>query len=294
MYPSPIELYFAPATVPDALGLLGKYHGRAKLIAGGQSLMPMLKARLVETQCLIDLNRVSELAVIREDGDGLCLGPMVRHAAVAADPLIDAHYGALGDAARAIGDPQIRNRGTIGGSLVHADPAADYPVAALAMGARLTLTKASGQTRTVTADQFVLGPLTTAIGEDELLTEVRLPKAAALSGGAFVKHSLVAGDFAIISAAAQLTLGDGGRCRRASIAIGGLASKPELAAKAAELLVGTTLDDSVCQKAGELAASEVEVASDARASDEYRRNLIRYYVPLTLRRAVERAGGAGK
>ncbi len=294
MYPKPIEFYFAPATVSEALRLLGEYRGNGKLIAGGQSLVPLLKLRLVEIECLIDLNRIPELTEVREDRDGLCLGPMMRHAEIATHPSIRASYPVLADAARAIGDPQIRNRGTVGGSLVHADPAADYPVAVLALNAQLTLAKATGETRTLTAEEFFLGPLMTAVGDDELLTEIRLPKPAAHSGGAYAKHSVVAGDFAIISVAAQLTLSNDGRCERASIAVGGLASGPARAVRAAELLVGSELDDGVLRKAGEIAAQEVEVGSDVRASTEYRRVLIKCYVPTVIRRAQERAGGAQK
>src|SRR5271155_3308172 len=179
MYPRPIERFFAPTTVTEALQLLGEYRGNAKLIAGGQSLMPMLKVRLLEAQCLIDLNRVQALAEIREDKDGLTLGAMVRHADVEANPFIRANYPILADAARVIGDPQIRNRGTIGGSLVHADPAADYPAVVMALDARLTLTKSSAESRTIQASEFFLSPMITAISDDELLTAIRLPKPAA-------------------------------------------------------------------------------------------------------------------
>jgi aerobic carbon-monoxide dehydrogenase medium subunit len=291
MYPRPIERFFAPTTITEALRLLGEYRGNAKLIAGGQSLMPMLKVRLLETQCLIDLNRVQGLAEIREDGDGLCLGPMVRHADVETNPFIRASYPILADAARVIGDPQIRNRGTIGGSLVHADPAADYPAVVLALDARLTLTKSSAESRTVQASEFFLSPMITAISDDELLTAIRLPKPAARSAGAYVKHSLVSGDFAIISVAAQLALDKGGRCERARIVIGATASGATPAVRASELLAGNKLDETLCRKAGEAAAREVEVSSDVRASAQYRRELIKSLVPTMIRRAQERAGG---
>ncbi|HTY54979.1 MAG TPA: FAD binding domain-containing protein, partial [Candidatus Binataceae bacterium] len=213
MYPKPIERFFAPSTVSEALKLLGEYRGNAKLIAGGQSLMPMLKIRLLETQCLIDLNRVNGLAEIREDKDELRLGAMVRHADIEANPFIRANYPILNDAARVIGDPQIRNRGTIGGSLVHADPAADYPAALIALDARVRLTNSSGQSRTIPVSQFFVSPMVTATAEDELLTAIHLPKPPARSAGAYVKHSLVSGDFAIISVAAQLTIDNAARCK---------------------------------------------------------------------------------
>jgi carbon-monoxide dehydrogenase medium subunit len=254
--------------------------------------MPMLKLRLVEPGCLIDLNRIPALAAIRETDGALCLGAMARHAEVAAHPLVAASYPLLADAARLIGDFQIRNRGTIGGSLAHADPSADYPVAMLALEARMVLSKAGGGRRVVGADKFFVGPLTSVLAADELLTEIQLPKPAARAGGAYVKHSLVAGDFALVSVGVQLTLSTNGRCERAMIAIGGLPARPAYARQAAALLAGIVLDDAVCARAGEMAAGEVEVGTDVRASEAYRRGLIASYVPAMIKRARERAGGA--
>jgi aerobic carbon-monoxide dehydrogenase medium subunit len=292
MYPKAIESYFAPTTIDEALRLLAEHRGSAKLLAGGQSLMPMLKLRLVEPGCLIDLNRIPTLAAIREADGALCLGAMARHAEVATHPLVAASYPLLADAARLIGDLQIRNRGTIGGSLSHADPSADYPVAMLALEARMVLSKAGGGRRVVSADQFFVGPLTSVLAADELLTEIQLPKPGARAGGAYVKHSLVAGDFALVSVGVQLTLSTNGRCERAMIAIGGLPARPAYARQATALLAGIVLDDAVCARAGEMAASEVEVGTDVRASEAYRRGLIASYVPAMIKRARERAGGA--
>ena len=292
MYPGPIERYFAPTTLAAALQLLAEHRGKARLIAGGQSLMPMLKLRLVETQCLIDLNRIEELAAIREEATGLSLGSMVRHAEVAANPLIRERYPILADAARTIGDPQIRNRGTIGGSLVHADPAADYPAVVLALNALLTLTKSKAESRTVPASEFLRAPMVTDIREDELLTTIRLPMPAQHSGGAYEKTPIVAGDFGIVSVAAQLAFDSGGRCEHARIVIGNAASGSTLAARASALLAGARLEDALCARAAETAAGEVEVNSDIRASASYRRELIKSLVPRMIRRAQERAGGA--
>jgi aerobic carbon-monoxide dehydrogenase medium subunit len=292
MYPKAIESYFAPTTVDEALRLLAEHRDSAKLLAGGQSLMPMLKLRLVETGCLIDLNRIPALAAIREADGALRLGAMARHAEVAANPLVAAAYPLLADAARLIGDFQIRNRGTIGGSLAHADPGADYPVAMLALEARMVLSKAGGGKRVVEADKFFLGPLTSVLTADELLTEIQLPKPAARTSGAYIKHSLVAGDFALVSVGVQLTLSTDGRCERAMIAIGGLPARAAYARQAAALLAGVVLDDAVCARAGETAAGEVEVGTDVRASEAYRRSLIASYVPAMIKRAGERASGA--
>ena len=291
MYPKAIESYFAPTTVAEALRLLAEHRDSAKLLAGGQSLMPMLKLRLVEPGCLIDLNRIPALAAIRETDDTLCLGAMACHAEVAAHPLVAASYPLLADAARLIGDFQIRNRGTIGGSLAHADPSADYPVAMLALEARMVLSKVDGSRRVVDADKFFIGPLTSVLAADELLTEIQLPKPPSRAGGAYIKHSLVAGDFALVSVGVQLTLSSNGRCERATIAIGGLPARAAYARQAAALLAGVVLDDAVCLRAGEMAASEVEVGTDVRASEAYRRGLIASYVPAAIKRASERARG---
>jgi CO/xanthine dehydrogenase FAD-binding subunit len=290
MYPKPIESYFAPNSLEEALKLL-RTHREAKVIAGGQSLMPMLKLRLLEPTCLIDLNRVIGLSEVRDNGQAISVGAMVRHADMSANDLVGQALPLLSDAARVIGDPQIRNRGTIGGSLAHADPAADYPTATLALDARMIVRGVNGSRRTIAARDFVTGPLTTALRADELLTEIEFPKPAAHSGGAYLKHALVAGDFAVISVAVQITIDGVGRCTRAAVAIGGLPAGPARPQVVADLLEGTALDPATLSRAGQAAAQAVEVASDARASSTYRRNLIQSYIPQTVELAKRRAQG---
>jgi aerobic carbon-monoxide dehydrogenase medium subunit len=291
MYPKPIEFYYAPTSVEEALRLLQQHRGTAKLIAGGQSLMPLLKLRFVELQCLIDLNKIAGLADVREESGFLHIGAMAHHSNLAQHPAIRHTYSLLADAAQGIGDPQVRNRGTIGGSLVHADPAADYPAAVMALDARVLLTRADGSRRTLAADELIVGPLTSAAEEDELVTEIQIAQPPPRSGGAYAKHSVVAGDYAVISVAAQITLDQNGQCQQAAIVVGGVMPKPARALRAAEMLPGTLLDKAVCNQAGEVAAAEVEVDTDTRASAEYRRSLIRTYVPAMILRAKERAGG---
>ncbi|MBI3303327.1 MAG: xanthine dehydrogenase family protein subunit M [Deltaproteobacteria bacterium] len=292
MYPKAIEFYFAPKDVGEVLALLRQHGQHAKLLAGGQSLMPLMKLRLVEPRAVIDLNRVNGLTEIREDSGTLHLGAMVRHADVAVHPLIQRSYVLLADAARNIGDPQVRNCGTLAGSLVHADPAADYPPAVMALNGRIVLAKADGSTRTVSADDFLVGPLTSAVAEDELVTRIEIPTPPPRSGGAYTKHSQVAGDFAIISIAAQVTLDAAGKCEQVAIVIGGVMPKPGRAVQAAALLRGTSLDDATLTRAGAIAAEEVETHTDVRASAEYRQQLIRTTVPAMLRQATARAGKA--
>jgi len=290
MYPRPIESYFAPKSLDEALRLLGA-HREAKVIAGGQSLMPMLKLRLVEPKCLIDLNRIAGLSEFLDTGEAITVGAMVRHADMAASDLIGQALPLLCDAARVIGDPQIRNRGTIGGSLAHADPAADYPTATMALDARMIVRGANGARRKIPARDFGTGPLSTALRADELLTEIEFPKPAARAGGAYLKHALVAGDFAVISVAVQIALDRAGRCTRAAVAIGGLPGGPACPQGIADLLEGTALDAATLNRAGQAAAQAVVAASDARASSTYRRNLIQSYVPQAVELAKRRAEG---
>ena len=289
MYPKAIKSYFAPTEISEVLVLLGQHKAAAKLLAGGQSLIPLMKLRLIEPRVIIDLNRVQGLSEVSERAGVLTLGAMVRHAEIVAHPLIHRSYRLLAEAAGSIGDPQIRNRGTLGGSLVHADPAADYPPAIVALNGRLVLTKPNGSTRIVTANDFFVGPLTSALDEDELVTRIRIPAPAVRSGGAYAKHCQVAGDFAIISVAAQVTLDPSGKCQQAAIVIGGVMPKATRAPKAAALIVSTSLDDATLTQAGEIAAAEVETQDDARASAEYRTQLIRVTVPRVLRQAAARA-----
>lgn len=288
MYPKAIENYFAPTDVAEVLTLLNQYGEQAKLLAGGQSLMPLMKLRLAEPQTIIDLNQVAALDDIREGDGRLHIGALARHADVATHPLILQSYTLLADAARNIGDPQIRNRGTIAGSLVHADPSADYPPAVMALEGQLVVAKADGGTRTVLIDDFLAGPLMSDIGEDELVTRIEIPAPDARSGGAYAKHSQVAGDFAIISVAAQITLDQSGVCQQASIVVGGVMPKPCRAEQAASSLRGKTIDTTLLTQAGEAAAEEVETEDDVRASADYRRQLIRVTVPEVVRQARAR------
>ena len=289
MYPKAIENYFAPTDVAEVLALLQQHGEQAKLLAGGQSLMPLMKLRLAEPQTIIDLNQVAALDDIHEKNGRLHIGALARHADVATHPLILESYSLLADAAKNIGDPQIRNRGTIAGSLVHADPSADYPPAVMALEGQLVVAKADGSTRTVSADNFLAGPMMSDISEDELVTRIEIPTPASRSGGAYAKHSQVAGDFAIISVAAQVSLDSTGICQQATIVVGGVMPKPCRAEQAASLLQGKSIDPALLAQAGEVAAEEVETEDDVRASAAYRSQLIRVSVPNIVGQAVARA-----
>ncbi len=292
MYPKPIENYFAPTSLDDALKLLNEYGGGARLLSGGQSLMPLLKARGASAETIIDINRIPGLAGIEHVNGELRLGAMVRHAAVLRDPLIGRVCPLLQDAVRSIGDPQVRNRGTIAGSLVFADALSDIPVAAVALRASVTAVGSSGESRIVGIDEFFIGPRKTTIREDEIVREVCFPGCIENSGGAYIKHAHVTNGYALLSVGVQLTIDDGGNCSAAGIAIGGLESMPARATTAEAHLVGSTLDGRTVAQAAQAAADEIATYTDFRASAEYRRNLIEQYVGQMTERARQRAGGS--
>lgn len=292
MYPKPIENYFAPTSLAEALTLLGEYRGGARLLSGGQSLMPLLKARGASAKTIVDINRIPDLAYIEHVNGELRLGAMVRHAAVLRDPLIASVCPLLQDAVRSIGDPQVRNRGTLAGSLAFADALSDIPVAAVALKANITTVSPAGQSRTLGIDEFFLGPRRTALGEDEIVREISFPDCSEQSGGAYIKHAHVTNGYALLSVGVQLTIDDGSACTQASIAIGGLESMPTRAESAADHLIGSNLDAGVVAQAARIAADEIVVHSDFRASADYRRNLIEQYTGQMIDSARKRAGGS--
>ena len=292
MYPRPIEHYFAPTELAQALELLGRFGARARLLSGGQSLMTQLKAREIDTDCLIDLNRIPGLSTIEEQDGELVIGAMVRHAELLADPLIARRCPILADAADCIGDPQVRNRGTIGGSLAFADILTDLPVAVSALDARIVAVKDGGGNRSIGIGDFFLGPRRTALAADELLSEIRIAAPGPGSGGAYCKQAPMVNGFAIVCVAVQLQIDAGANCRQAAIVVGGLASMPRRASAAMRHLLGRTLSTQHIKEVAVVAAQEIEVVTDFRASADYRSNLIGHYVETLIHRAVNRAGHA--
>ena len=269
MIPAPFE-YAAATSVADALDLLAAFGDEAKLLAGGHSLLPMMKLRLAAPTALIDIGRVAELSGIRADSDDLVIGAMTRHAELVSSALVQSGAPLLAHAAQQVGDPQIRHRGTIGGSLAHSDPAADLPMTLLALGGSVVAQGPAG-TRRIAADDFFVSYFETALSPDELLTEVRIPRAAGQPWG-YEKFVRRANDWAIVGVAAT-----GGR-----IALANMASVP-LRAHAAEqaLAAGASIAD-----AAELAAESTEPGEDMHADSEYRRHLAR----VLTRRALAGRG----
>jgi carbon-monoxide dehydrogenase medium subunit len=266
--------YADPATVDEALDLLARHGPEAKVLAGGQSLMPLLNFRLARPAHVIDVNRLTSLAAIAadDDGGGLRIGALARQRALERSALVSERCPLLGQALSFVGHPQIRARGTLGGSLAHADPAAELPAVMVALEARLTLRRAGGE-RTVAAEDFFVGLLTTALGHDELLTEIALPPWPARTGSGVREVAKRHGDFALGGVAATLTLDAQGRVARARLVGFGVGPVPMRLADAERSLVGGAPTPTAFAEAGRLASAAVDPADDIHASAAYRARL---------------------
>ncbi len=285
--------YLAPASVEEALALLGDLGEGAKALAGGQSLVPMLNFRLVRPRHLVDLNDLTELAGIREDDGRLVIGAMTRQRAVERSALVRARCPLLAEAMPQIGHVQIRNQGTIGGSLAHADPAAELPAVVAALDGELVLRSARGQ-RVLKPEQFFVTYFTTAAAPAELLVEVRLPAMPPRTGSAFVEVSRRHGDFALVGVAATVTVDEAGVCTGSALALTGVGRTPVVAREAARALVGVKPTAAAIDDVGRRVAGAVRPDGDLHASSEYRRHLAGVLTRRALARAAERVTGASR
>ncbi|MBF8282814.1 MAG: Xanthine dehydrogenase family protein subunit M [Anaerolineales bacterium] len=281
--------YAVPKTLNEAVALLGQ-NPEAKILAGGHSLIPMMKFRLASPALLVDLNRLDGLAYLREEGGWLKIGAMTREADLDRSDLIHKKYPLLADTAKMIADPVVRNMATVGGNLAHADPANDHPATMLAYGAQVVATGPKGE-RVIPIDQFFKGPFETALARDEILTEIRIPAPKPRSGGAYMKVERKVGDFATAAVAAQVTLGANGNCESVGIGLTNVGLTPIMAAKAEEALRGKKPDDANIRAAAQLAADAAQPSGDQRGSEEYKRSLVKTLAVRALRKAVERAKG---
>jgi carbon-monoxide dehydrogenase medium subunit len=288
MYPAAFD-YHAPASVQEALGLLGKLPD-AKILAGGHSLVPMMKLRLAQPKNLIDLRKVSGLSGIREDRGALAIGAMTTHWEVESSSLVKAKCAVLSETAALIGDPAVRNKGTVGGSLAHADPAADYPAAVIALGAEFVCEGAKGR-RTVKVDDWFQGLMSTALGEDELLVEVRVPIPAAGTGAAYMKFPHPASRFAVAGVAAVIGLDAKGVCTKAGIGVTGAGTKAVRAKGVEAALTGKALDKATIEAAAQKASDGVDVQADLQGSEEYKAHLVRVFARRAIEAAVQRTRG---
>src|SRR5438067_7772582 len=257
MYPAKFE-YLVPGSLQEAIGLLGQYGDDAKLLAGGHSLIPSMKLRLLEPKYLIDIGRLPNMSGIRAEGDKLVIGALTLHADVCISDVVRQHAPGLAEAAGRIGDGQVRNRGTIGGSVAHADPNADYPVILLALGATFSLTGPAGN-RTVAADDFFLDLFTTALQPNEVVTEVQVPFAPA---SAYAKFPHPASGYLVVSSGATVSKDGSGNCASARVAIGGLAGKPLRATAVEAALTGKALNADVIAAAAAHAAEGTDPDDD--------------------------------
>ncbi|HEX6747994.1 MAG TPA: xanthine dehydrogenase family protein subunit M [Longimicrobium sp.] len=287
MKPAPFE-YFRPDTIDGAIELLVQHGWDAKLLAGGQSLVPAMNFRLAAPGVLIDLNRIPGLDYIREDGGGLRIGAMVRQHAAERNGAIARAAPLVAETLPFVAHPQIRNRGTMGGSIAHADPAAELPAVMLALGARFHLLGSNGR-RTLAADQFFTGLFATALEHDEMLGEIEIPAPAPRAGWSFMEISRRHGDFALAGVAVQLSLGDDGTYDAARIALLGVGEGPVLARGAADAIVGASPGDDAVRAAAEAARAEVDPPFDIHASADYRRHLVGVLVGRALPVAFARA-----
>lgn len=278
--------YETAGTVDEAVALLERYGEEAYLIAGGHSLLPMMKLRLAAPDVLIDISGLEdELRYIEEDGS-LRIGALARHTEVLDSEIIRERYAILTDAERVIADPLVRNMGTIGGALAHADPAEDLPAAFTALGGVLVVRGPDGE-RTIGVDDFYLGPFETAMEHGEILTEVRVPNAP--GGSAYTKVERRAGDWTSASVGVALNM-NGEEIGEVRIGMSGVGDRTLRATAAEEILRGGRPDEDTLQRAGEAASEECSPISDARGSAEYKRDLVRVIIGRTVLKAVERAG----
>lgn len=287
MIPPAFE-YLRPATIPEAIVLLQQHGEDAKILSGGQSLIPMMKLRIARPAYLVDINRIAGLSYVKEEGGFLRIGGLTREAELEASPLIHSKYPILVDTAHVIADPQVRNLATVAGNLAHGDPANDHPATMLALGAQIVATGAGGE-RIIAIEEFFLSLFSTALQQGEILTEIRIPVPPTRSGGAYFKLERKVGDFATAAVAAQVTLDDKGAVQRAGIGLTNVGATPIQAKKAEDFLRGKKLDAANTAQAAQLAADEAQPSSDLRGPAEYKKGLVKELAKRALSRAAERA-----
>jgi carbon-monoxide dehydrogenase medium subunit len=281
--------YHAPSTVDDAVALLARLGGDAKLLAGGHSLIPAMRRRLAQPAALIDLNRIPRLDRVEERDGHLAIGALTREVTIEESPVVRGRYPMLADTSAVVADPLVRNRGTVGGNLAHADPANDHPAAMLAYGAELVAQGLGGR-RPIAIDDFFVDLFENALSSDEVLVEIRVPTPGPGAGGAYLKVERKVGDYALSAVAVQLTM-DGDTCTAARIGLTNVAPVPMRATDAEGEVAGKALTDAVLEAAGRAAAAQCDPSADLRGSVDYKRDLTRVLVKRALRRAAERARG---
>src|SRR5215510_9661807 len=288
MIPPSFE-YLRPSTIKEALAMLQEHGDSAKILSGGQSLIPLMKLRLARPEYVIDINRIPGLEYIKEDGGFLAIGGLTREADLEASDLIRSRFPIIHDTAGFIADPQVRNMATVGGNLAHGDPANDHPATMLALGAQVVATGPKGE-RVIPIESFFVSLFATALQQDEILTEIRIPIPPPRSGGAYFKLERKVGDFATAAVAVQLIFDDNGAVQKAGIGLTNVGPTPLKAKSAEDSLRGKKLDDTTAAQAAQLAAKDAQPSSDLRGPADFKRGVIGELTKRALFRAAERAG----
>ena len=279
--------YDAPSTLEEAIGLLKQHGDGAKILAGGHSLIPMMKLRFASPERVIDINGVPGLSYIKEDGGMLKIGAMTRESEVEHSDLLKKKFPIFGDVSKLIADPQVRNMGTIGGNLAHGDAANDHPALMLALRATVIATGQGGK-RPIPIDEFFLGLFATALQQDEILTEIQIPVPAKGTGSAYHKLERKVGDYATAGAAVQLTINDKGICTDIGIGLTNVSATPMRASRSEQLILNNQVTEENISAAAQLAAEDCSPSADLRGSEEYKRAMVAVLVKRMIRKAVER------
>jgi len=282
--------YFAPKTLEEALRLVERHGDEAKILAGGHSLLPLMKLRLAAPRFIIDIGRLRGMSYVREENGQIAIGAMTTHSEIAGSDLMRARCPLLAETAEAIADVQVRNRGTLGGSLAHADPAADYPASILALDAQIVAASSAGA-RTIPAREFFVDMLTTQLRPGELLSQVRVPMLAPRTGTAYAKLHQAASGFAIVGAAVRLTCGKSGKIEDIAVGLTGVGPKAYRAEAVEKALSGKKASPQAVAEAARQAAVGIEALSDLHASAEYRREMAVVFTRRAIERALARANG---
>ena len=282
--------YHAPWTLPEALELLTRYGEEAKVLSGGQSLLPVLKLRLAQPAHVVDIGRIPDLEYVKEEPGLLRIGGRTREATLERSELVRSRYPIVADTAAVIADPLVRNLATVGGNLAHADPANDHPATMLAVGARVVATGPKGR-REIPIEELFTGLYSTSLAPDEIITEIDIPAPPPRTGGAYLKLERKVGDFATAAAAVQLTLAPTGEVERAGIGLTNAGPTPVRAREAERYLVGKALSEAAIAEAARLAAKAANPNADRRGSVEYKREMARVLTARAIRKAAARAGG---
>ena len=282
--------YIAPQSLDEAVRALAAHGEEAKLLAGGHSLLPLLKLRLANPKLLIDLSKIPGLGNISQQDDKIVVGALATHYQIESSALLKSKCPLLPQTARAIGDVQVRNRGTIGGSLTHADPSADWPAAILALGGELKLSGPKGE-RQIAAEEFFLGTMTTAIEPTEILTEIRVPVSSRRCGSTYLKMAQQASGFAIVGVAVWLRLAQNGRCEDIGVGVTGLSEKPFRARTVESCLRGNKLTPKLIEESAAQVGEGSDAMEDLHASAKFRAHLARVYTTRAIQEATKRVRG---